>query len=361
MEEKNIALPDKNIWHVYILTCADGTFYCGITKDITRRMRAHNGLCVGGAKYTRGRRPITLSAFIKVDGHKEAEALERHLKTLKKHEKIPYLKALENILPCTEHLMNTFELTSPAIKKDQLCNLVFKHESLFQKDTLFYSDPFMSLKLRIGDILYLGDVPCFQVKNKLALPDSLLPVFHLKCLSNCKKTTQNFTHKKNAFTLAVITLSDKGFVGKRIDESGPAVQKLIAQHLNLAENSLFILPDNKTALRDLISNLTRTQGYDLIVCNGGTGLSETDITADALLPLLDSRVPGFEIAMMQKSLEKTPTAMISRAFCGIIDKSLLIAVPGSLKGAVENIEAVLPALSHALAKLGGDTADCALL
>ena len=163
---------------------------------------------------------------------------------------------------------------------------------------------------------------------------------------------------RGGVTLAWVTLSDKGAAGLREDESGPRIGHFLADVLPLAYSQGFILPDNPDALRALVADLALHQGYDLVVTTGGTGLGPRDTTPEALLPLLQHRLPGFEQAMMAASLAKTPHAAISRAFVGTMGQSLVMALPGSKKAVRENLEAVAQALAHALAKLQGDPADC---
>lgn len=88
----------SDIWYVYLLTCADDTLYCGITKDIAQRVQAHNGVHLGGAKYTRGRRPVSLSVFVQADSHKTALSLERTVKKLPRKNKILYMQSLQEAL-----------------------------------------------------------------------------------------------------------------------------------------------------------------------------------------------------------------------------------------------------------------------
>ncbi|MEJ2202126.1 MAG: MogA/MoaB family molybdenum cofactor biosynthesis protein, partial [Desulfuromonadaceae bacterium] len=98
---------------------------------------------------------------------------------------------------------------------------------------------------------------------------------------------------------------------------------------------------------------------DLILTTGGTGLTPRDVTPEATRRVLDYEIPGMAEAMRMASLSKTPHAMLSRAVTGVRGRSLIINLPGSPKGARENLEVLLPALGHALAKLKGDPADCA--
>lgn len=164
--------------------------------------------------------------------------------------------------------------------------------------------------------------------------------------------------RKDGYSLAVITLSDKASQGLRRDESGPLLARMARGALPVGFCSLFILPDETGALKSLLAELALVLDYDLILTTGGTGLSPRDITPQATRPLLDMELPGFSQAMMAASLNHTPNAAISRGIAGVIGQSIVINFPGSKKGAGENMEAILSALPHALKKLHGDPADC---
>ena len=156
--------------------------------------------------------------------------------------------------------------------------------------------------------------------------------------------------------VACITLSDKGYAGERADESGPALLRQL-EELNPARSQLFLLPDDTRALRRLVQELAKGN-WGMIVTTGGTGLSPRDTTPEALLPLLDRRLPGFEQVMFAEGLNHTPRAVLSRCLAGSIGRSLVIALPGSRRAAQENLSALLPRLPHALEKLNGDMSDC---
>ena len=163
---------------------------------------------------------------------------------------------------------------------------------------------------------------------------------------------------KPGLSLAWVTLSDKGWQGLRADASGPAIDAMVREQLDIGFSRGFLLPDDATALRALLTDLALVQGFDLVITTGGTGLAPTDVTPEATLAVIDKRLPGMERAMLQASLQKTPHAMISRAVAGSLGQSLVVNLPGSVKAVRENLEAVLPALGHGLAKLQGDPSDC---
>ncbi len=168
----------------------------------------------------------------------------------------------------------------------------------------------------------------------------------------------DLTPRKEGFSLAWITLSDTCAAWGREDLSGPRLAELVGGTLPLCHAQGFVLPDDPARLRALVADLALHQRFDLILSSGGTGVGPRDTTPEAVLPLLDKRLPGFEQAMLLASLQKTPHAVISRAVAGAVGTSLLLTLPGSLKAVSENLQAVLPALRHTLEKLQGDTAPC---
>ncbi|HEY6871819.1 MAG TPA: MogA/MoaB family molybdenum cofactor biosynthesis protein [Geobacteraceae bacterium] len=158
---------------------------------------------------------------------------------------------------------------------------------------------------------------------------------------------------------AILTLSDKGARGERVDASGPALTSWLAGHG--VETALTgIIPDEAEQIAAKLAEWADSGLYDLILTTGGTGVSPRDVTPDATLRVVERVIPGFGEQMRLKSMEKTPRAMISRAIAGIRGTTLIINLPGSPRGAVENLEAVWPAVPHAVEKIQGDQSECAL-
>ncbi len=160
------------------------------------------------------------------------------------------------------------------------------------------------------------------------------------------------------FRAGIITVSDKGSQGKREDKSGPVIAEILAGAAVSIEKTL-IIPDEVEQISAAIIRFADVEKLDLILTTGGTGVSPRDLTPDATLPVLDKEIPGIAEAMRAASLKVTPHAMISRAVAGIRGRSLIINLPGSPKGARENLSVVMPALSHAMEKIQGDERDCA--
>ena len=156
----------------------------------------------------------------------------------------------------------------------------------------------------------------------------------------------------------VLTISDKASQGKRRDESGEAAVHMLEGE-GFSVHRKKIVPDDQKQIVGTLVEWVDRDGLGLIVTSGGTGLSPTDVTPQAMAEVIDYQVPGMAEAMRAASLKKTPHAMISRAIAGVRRSCLIINLPGSPKGVKENLAVVLPALKHALSKLSGDTSDCA--
>ena len=166
------------------------------------------------------------------------------------------------------------------------------------------------------------------------------------------------TPSAGPFRFAVITMSDKGARGERIDTSGEALKELMTRNgYQLCHYA--IVPDQTPEIVQAVVAAITEHEADLVLTTGGTGVSPTDVTPEAMDQIFDREIPGIAEAMRAASLQITPRAMLSRGRAGIKQNSLIINLPGSKKGALENIETVLPSLNHAIEKIKGSTKDCA--
>lgn len=161
------------------------------------------------------------------------------------------------------------------------------------------------------------------------------------------------------YTVSIITLSDKGYEGKREDLSGPYIENYLKQNSSFSVQSYVILPDDKEMLKEQLMDLCDNQKIHLILTTGGTGFSHRDITPEATLEVIDRHVPGIPEAMRWYSLQITPRAMLSRAASGIRNNTLIINLPGSPKAVGEILEYILPSIEHGLDILNAHASECA--
>lgn len=157
---------------------------------------------------------------------------------------------------------------------------------------------------------------------------------------------------------AILILSDKGAIGQRKDTSGPTIRRWLTE-TGVETVSVDIIPDDFSTIQEKLINWCDTTIAELIITCGGTGVSPRDVTPEATQGIIERELAGFGELMRQKSLEKTPMAILSRATAGIRNNCLIINLPGSPKAALENLEAVWPAVDHGIAKIKGDPSDCA--
>ena len=158
--------------------------------------------------------------------------------------------------------------------------------------------------------------------------------------------------------VAVITLSDSGYAGKRADLSGPAIQEMVEERgWTVVQTTL--LPDGREMLERELRRLCDGGLADLILTTGGTGFSPTAVTPEATMAVVERPTPGIPEAMRYYSLQITPRAMLSRAAAGIRGRTLIVNLPGSPKAVRECLQAILPALDHGLEILKGTGGNCA--
>jgi molybdenum cofactor synthesis domain-containing protein len=154
---------------------------------------------------------------------------------------------------------------------------------------------------------------------------------------------------------AILTVSDRSSRGERPDTSGPALEELIRlQGWQIVQQK--IVPDEMDEIKNTLRAWSDGSEVDVILATGGTGFAPRDVTPEATRAVVERLTPGLDEAMRSASLKVTPHAMLSRAVSGIRNRTLIITLPGSPKGATENLQVVLPALEHAVKLLREENA-----
>ena len=161
------------------------------------------------------------------------------------------------------------------------------------------------------------------------------------------------------YTAAVITVSDKGYRGERVDTSGPNLCEILMDR-GFSVVHTAIVPDEAEQIKAELLKCTDELGIALVLTTGGTGFSPRDITPEVTLEVVQRLTPGIPEAMRAESMRITPRGCLSRSAAGIRGRSLIINLPGSRKASQENILAVIDPVEHGLEMLLGEgSADCA--
>jgi molybdenum cofactor synthesis domain-containing protein len=157
-----------------------------------------------------------------------------------------------------------------------------------------------------------------------------------------------------AVRAGIITVSDKGSRGERVDTSGPAVRALL-EGIGAVVTRYEIVPDERERIAAMLSAWCDAGDLDLVLTTGGTGLAARDVTPEATLEVAERIVPGIAEAMRADGLRHTPRAMLSRSVAVVRGRTLIVNLPGSEKGARESLASVLDVLAHAAELLRGAT------
>ena len=201
------------------------------------------------------------------------------------------------------------------------------------------------------EALTAASVAALTLYDMLKPLNQSLEISGIKLLS--KYGGKSTYHEKipAGFKAAVIVSSDSTAAGTRKDKSGLIIKDRLEGY-GLSEIEYVILPDDKKLIQTEIKRLVAEQ-VDLIFTTGGTGLGPRDVTVEAVADIIEKEVPGISQAMRDFGQKQTPYAMLSRGVAGLIEKTLVVTLPGSSGGASESLDAIFPYLLHAFPMMQG--------
>jgi cyclic pyranopterin monophosphate synthase len=194
------------------------------------------------------------------------------------------------------------------------------------------------------EAMHAASVVALTMYDMLKPIDKGISINQIKLLEKKGGKTDFIKGFENEIKAAVIVCSDTISKGEKEDRAGKAIMDKL-KYYGVIIRDYKIIPDEFNQIQEVAKNFAE-EGTQLIIFTGGTGLSPRDVTPDALRPLIEREIPGIEEAIRTYGQQRMPMAMLSRSVAGQIGNSLVLALPGSTKGAAESMDAIFPAVLH---------------
>ena len=205
------------------------------------------------------------------------------------------------------------------------------------------------------EAMHGASVVALNMYDMLKPIDKGIEIHQLKLLEK-KGGKSDFKDRfRKDLNAAVIVCSDTISAGQKEDKAGKSIIKKL-EECGVSITEYVVIPDENEIIQEKAIQYQK-QDFDLIIYTGGTGLSKRDVTPEALLPLLERRIPGVEEAIRTYGQDRTPYSMLSRSVAGTIGNTLVLALPGSTNGAKESMDAIFPAVLHIFRILKGARHD----
>lgn len=205
------------------------------------------------------------------------------------------------------------------------------------------------------EAMHGASIVALNMYDMLKPIDKSVEIHYIKLLKK-KGGKSSFKNRfRNQLKAAVIVCSDTISAGQKEDKAGKAIiEKLEESNVTISE--YVVIPDEKEGIQDKAKNYV-SQGIDIVIFTGGTGLSKRDVTPEALEDVIERKIPGIEEAIRSYGQNRTPYSMLSRSVAGTIANTLVLALPGSTNGAKESMDAIFPSVLHVFGILKGARHD----
>tara|TARA_R110002074_G_scaffold10188_2_gene39191 strand:- start:27474 stop:28385 length:912 start_codon:yes stop_codon:yes gene_type:complete len=205
------------------------------------------------------------------------------------------------------------------------------------------------------EAMHGASIVALNMYDMLKPIDKSVEIHYIKLLKK-KGGKSSFKNRfRNQLKAAVIVCSDTISAGQKEDKAGKAIiEKLEESNVTISE--YVVIPDEKEGIQDKAKNYV-SQGIDIVIFTGGTGLSKRDVTPEALEYVIERKIPGIEEAIRSYGQNRTPYSMLSRSVAGTIGNTLVLALPGSTNGAKESMDAIFPSVLHVFGILKGARHD----